>query len=1374
MSKITLSKKTYGGGKVLSLILAGTLALGMTPAAALSQAALEPAVAYATDVPAVVETADPLTDWSKAGITTGSTVAISTIKLNKTLTYNGQAQPVVPGDFTVQVTVTKGGAQPKKWTLDKGLYTVKLDTSSVSAPDAINETSGFKVTKANLTPGYSIIVTLAGTNAPNASGAVATPGTDDVTGSSKVVVQPYYINPADFTLPKATVGVTTTETLNNAAIPAENIPNVANNKKFNQVVTAEYPEDDLVTVSGDKKVYKTKGNLTVGLTLEDAVNFTFKKGELEDTATATAEAVAPAGTYNAVFGTFTAGKVDDASVEESQTLTAAAVNPRLVITATTLDSDGKSVMTNLTSLTDVYTVAWKTLSGKDAALTVPGVYTPAVTVGGTAIPNDLRFTLVGDIADAFDASKTYAAVTFNGEEVNSTTNASTKIKLMDVEGATATEVADQIKKGLVITFGTGDNKAPVPEDAITVNVNTPKSGVATVSANSNGGGLYEGSFDIAYEYGEDLPEAKFTDEVEKGAVPYDGSAGYKLGDLVEVKKKDGQVLELGTGYDITASYKNADGETVTVSTADAATPANVAISAVADYEISVTPTGSYVGPVQKMDLSIEPLEITLGKDGNAEVAWTGFDGVSPNYYVAFSGKAAKPVPTYTVRFSSGSFDITPVQPGEKPTAVNPATIAYSNNDKVGTATAAVTFDGNYKGTLATDFKINAANIADAQTVTAQSQLADQFNTDGGELNASDVVNPKVVYGGEELVLGTDYEITSVYATPKDQAGSLQAGQASYTFAIKGKGNYEGVATGTFLTTNQDISKLWAPKLTQEKYLYTGKQIKPAEDGTGITFYEPQAEGSTADPKPLADPPEFDEDYTITYGANVDAGEGTLTVVGTGDYAGSIEVPFTIEALDITGAKTDKIVLDGAEGLVYNGKAFEPKVVLANSEIVATNEGYAAEDLTKKLSDLVDNIEISYENNVNASTKEAPAYVVIKGTGNVTGEVKVPFAIAQADIAKATVEAVAVAPGGELADAVKVTLGDAALVAGTDYTVAAAEGAKVPGTVSATITGTGNYTGTVEKSIDVLYNLADVQFEVAQTTYNGKAQTPVVTAAYYMDGDKKVPVDASAYDVKAGSYVNAGTYPIAIAGDGAAGWTGEKTVDFVIKPATVTAKPQVSYDAAGLPVVTVPGLSSNDFTYKADPATKTITVTYKGNYAGTATVDYVPAAKPVTPAPSQPAAGKTGWVGSGNDWAYYEDGQAVKGGWELIGGEWYHFEKSGKMTNTKWFQDADGTWYMLNQSHKGEYGAMLKGWQKDGGDWYYFAKSGAMQSGWMKDADGTWYLLNTKHDGSFGKMLTGWQQVGGKWYYMDASGAMAENEWVGRYWVNGSGVWTATR
>ncbi|NGM18353.1 hypothetical protein GMI70_10200 [Eggerthellaceae bacterium zg-893] len=1367
----------------------------MTPAAALSQAALEATPAYAaTDAP-LAENALVIDSWTgtggtgkyaennaayKTAITPGdASVAITAVADPDAKTYNGEAYTYSPSDFTVQVTVTSGSAPNVK----TNIFQLAPTLYEISCSDEDNvkkEGNDLKITNASTGDGYDITIKTKGEGAPQASekNIESTDG--------RIVVQPYYINPADFTLPKATVGVTTTSALNAAAIPAENIPNVANNKKFNEVVTAAYPADDLVTATEGGSVYKAKGRLEVPLSIVtgEQPNFTFEKGKATYTATGKAEAVAPAGTYNAVFGNFEGGKVENASVEASGILTAdTGVTPPLVITATTLDSGGSSVTTRIDNLDGVSTVAWKTLSGKAAAspLKLPGVYTPAVTVGGTAIPNTLEFTVVGNIADAFDNTKNYASMTFNGKNVDKTTGA---IKLMDVEGATATDVANQIKEGLVITFSDGTNKAPVPKDAITVNVNTPKSGVATVNANSSGGGLYEGSFDIAYAYGEDLPEAKFTDKVEKGAVPYDGSAGYKLGELVEVKKKSGEVLELGTNYDITASYKNADGETVTVSTADETTPtaaAAVAISAVADYEISVTPkvgaTSNYVGPVQKMNLSIEPLEITLGKDGNAEVAWTGFDGVSPNYYVAFSGKAAKPVPKYTVKFSEGTFDITPVQPGEKPTAANPATIAYSNNDKVGTATATVTFDGNYKGTLATDFKINAANIADAQTVTAQSQLASSFNTDGGELNASDVVNPKVVYGGEELVLGTDYEITSVYATPKDQAGTLSAGQASYTFAIKGKGNYEGVATGTFLTTNQDIAKLWAPKLSQEKYLYTGKQITPAKadsdwEDARITFYEPQAEGSTADPKPLADPPEFDEDYTITYGANTNAGEGTLTIVGNGDYAGSIEVPFTIEALDITGAKTDKIVLDGAEGLVYNGKAFEPKVVLANSEIVATNEGYAAEDLTKKLSDLVDNIEISYENNVPASTAEAPAYVVIKGTGNVTGEVKVPFTIAQADIAKATVEAVAVAPGGDLDDAVKVTLGDAALVAGTDYTVTAAEGATVPGTVSATVAGTGNYTGEVKKDVAVLYDVAGLDYKVSSGTYNGQSQTPVVTASYKDAAGKTVEVPASALNVAAGSYVNAGKYDIKVTGNNAAGWTGEKTVDFTIKPATATAKPQVSYDAAGLPVVTVPGLSSSDFDYKPDAATKTITVTYKGNYAGTATVPYTPTAKPVTP--EQPAAGKTGWVGSGNDWAYYEGGKQVKDQWKLIGGEWYHFEANGKMTNTKWFQDADGEWYLLNQSHKGSYGAMLTGWQKVDGGWYYMGKSGDMQSGWLKDTDGTWYLLNSKHDGTFGKMLTGWQKVGGKWYYMDASGAMASNTWVGRYWVDGSGVWTATR
>ncbi|POP30107.1 PspC family transcriptional regulator, partial [Lactonifactor longoviformis] len=68
-------------------------------------------------------------------------------------------------------------------------------------------------------------------------------------------------------------------------------------------------------------------------------------------------------------------------------------------------------------------------------------------------------------------------------------------------------------------------------------------------------------------------------------------------------------------------------------------------------------------------------------------------------------------------------------------------------------------------------------------------------------------------------------------------------------------------------------------------------------------------------------------------------------------------------------------------------------------------------------------------------------------------------------------------------------------------------------------------------------------------------------------------------------------------------------------------------------------------------------------------------------------------------------------------------------------------------------------------WYYLNGSGAMQTGWYKVGN-TWY-----YSSSSGAMQTGWQYLGGKWYYLRDSGAMASNTWVGRYYVNGSGVWT---
>ncbi|NHM15814.1 hypothetical protein GMI69_03890 [Eggerthellaceae bacterium zg-887] len=1139
----------------------------------------------------------------------------------------------------------------------------------------------------------------------------------------------------------------------------------------------------ITAMVNNKALYTVAGAATATAELKSASstpavnNYTFgMNGQNAITSLPVPIDVKANGTYEATFGSAGDGDtISDSDMKTTSTddyVKGAATKLVPAFEVTSLVTDGSTKKEVAMALpTAAYQAVWKDADGVEvgnAGIILPGVYTPTIMVGGkngVNLDNDLEFTVIGKLQNA-------DSVKFNGSTVANI--ASATIKIIKNENDTKADIENQIKNGLEFTFGSGENKVVVPKEDLVVSIANLASGVATVSTTGGKDGIFGGSVEVKYAFGKDLPEATLTNKVDKeNKAPYDGANGYELEDLVVINDPDrkGQFIP-STDYTVSTTVKDAQGKPVTITTANDTASSKASISEVGTYELTVTPTGStYVGPAQKFTVAIEPLEVTAK---NSTVAWTGLEGNSKGWYTAFSGKAAEPMPTYTVTFdNSPAQTIIPVGPDGTVLPTTEATIAYANNTAVGDATATVSFSGNYAGTLTTNFKINAADIARAQ-VNAQSQLADQFNDDG-DLNADDVVNPVVTLGNATLELGTDYEITNVYATPKAQAGTLPAGQASYTFAIKGVGNYTGVATGTFMTTDQDITKLWSPALSEDEFLYTGSQITPdkkdsAWEDADIIFNAPQAEGSTAKPTPLAKQPVLGTDYVVTYGENVDAGEGTLTIVGTGGYAGSIEVPFTIEALDITGAKTNEIVVEGAEGLVYTGEAFEPKVDRTKSYVTPTNEGYAGGH--KKLSDYVDDIEITYENNTNASTAEAPAYVVIKGTGNVTGEVKVPFEIAPAELTADDVAvAASVAPGADAADAVKVTFGEAELVADEDYTVAT-EGT-LPGAVKATVAGTGNFTGTVEKESAVLYDLGDVTFVVKDATYDGKAKTPAVAEAYYMKGGEKVAVPAEAYTQAAGTYVDAGSYEVPFAGKASAGWTGEATASYTIAKAQGPKAAEVTYTAAGAYKVTVPGLTEGvDFKVTPNPAQGKLAITYMGNYTGSTTVDYVPAAKPVTPAPDQPAAGKTGWVGSGNDWAYYENGVQVKGGWKLIGGEWYHFEANGKMTNTKWFQDADGTWYLLNQDHKGTYGSMLTGWQKVDGGWYYFAKSGAMQSGWVKD--GAWYLLNTAHDGTFGKMLTGWQQVGGKWYYMDASGAMAENEWVGRYWVDGSGVWTATR
>jgi hypothetical protein len=89
-----------------------------------------------------------------------------------------------------------------------------------------------------------------------------------------------------------------------------------------------------------------------------------------------------------------------------------------------------------------------------------------------------------------------------------------------------------------------------------------------------------------------------------------------------------------------------------------------------------------------------------------------FDGYDDFYYRSFNSRCGRPkywISSVTVKDSKGN-----------KIASKYYTVTYSNNKNVGTATATVTFKGNYKGTLKQTFKINP-KAATGLKLTAKSK-----------------------------------------------------------------------------------------------------------------------------------------------------------------------------------------------------------------------------------------------------------------------------------------------------------------------------------------------------------------------------------------------------------------------------------------------------------------------------------------------------------------------------------------------------------------------------------------------------------------------------------------------------------------------------
>ena len=136
-----------------------------------------------------------------------------------------------------------------------------------------------------------------------------------------------------------------------------------------------------------------------------------------------------------------------------------------------------------------------------------------------------------------------------------------------------------------------------------------------------------------------------------------------------------------------------------------------------------------------------------------------------------------------------------------------------------------------------------------------------------------------------------------------------------------------------------------------------------------------------------------------------------------------------------------------------------------------------------------------------------------------------------------------------------------------------------------------------------------------------------------------------------------------------------------------------------------------------------------------------------------------WVGN-----YYVDSSGVwdqensKAHWIQVGDRWWYQHVGGGYTVSNW-ELIDGSWYYFDQS-----GWMVTGWKLLGNIWYYLKTNGKMAVG-LKEIDGSTYYFNNS-----GAMATGWQKISENWYYFMPSGAMAKDTWIGKYYVDSSGIW----
>ena len=501
-------------------------------------------------------------------------------------------------------------------------------------------------------------------------------------------------------------------------------------------------------------------------------------------------------------------------------------------------------------------------------------------------------------------------------------------------------------------------------------------------------------------------------------------------------------------------------------------------------------------------------------------------------------------------------------------------VAYGNNINAGTATVTVTGKNNFTGTASTTFEIEKKAVNSSMITLSQ----ENFNYTGELQKPTVTVSDK--NGDTERITADDYTLTN--------DGGIEVG--NYKVKIVGKRNYKGEAEKQYSIWEKDaVINHFTITLGEASVEYDGTEKKPS-----VTVKDGD--------KKL----EAETDYTVVFSDNTNAGTATVTVTGKGNYTGTRNTTFEITKKPLTAAMITVSGYTTADGFIYNGKNQTPTVVVRDGTAL-------------KASDYV----ITNNGGVNQGTYHA----IVTATGNYSGEFDYPYVIAKRSIegAKVTLYELEsyVYDGKAKKPGVKEVAFGEDVIPTAGYAVAYSNNTDA-GTASVTVTGQGNYTGTLttEFTIERQSLTADmIILSNEEYVYNGATQKPVVVL---MNGGTEMVLDTDYTLTNEGGF-SVGVYDVIANGKGNYNGMATKQFSIISKgigsfDVTLSTEQVVYTGSEHRPTVTVkdgdktltPGSEfSVSYTDNTNAGTAIVTITGQGEYSGTATKTFIIKPKPLT-------------------------------------------------------------------------------------------------------------------------------------------------------------------